>query len=796
MSEHEHETPGLEIEEQHAQEDEIVIDNEGALNETSGLKIEEENAQKEVNGSVDSVNEPNTSAGSREISNATEKEQSHPVEEVCTSTFLTSGESAAEVTVQEDFPEESGEDEAIDKKANASTDVKNYTATVKVMLMPEGNMMTMAFAIGLSIKDLKRHFANQLKVPSEVIQISLEGRVVKEHRTLMDLGVQPHGTIQLEMFSTDPEYHPIRPVKPQQEYNMPDVITVRVQTDTMAYQDVVVEIERATRRTAFLGGYRHKAAGTEYHHAAVQTMARRKPDTGVETFSRDTQTMSMRSQVQQCSNSTSTQMTRIGCYISNAEDKLLAPGPYVTADQYHARRLQAVLTLQTYARRWQAWRLTDMLRQDRELRLAWVEREERRKTEEKEEQVRGEHRRRMNPQNKADFALLYNALEKWRREEVEEIDAMLTGAERKAALCALLEKETQLIASIGRHRIAASEKNHDKAVQAFLDKCAAPKRWRAFDGRMTQMDTPFTVRAKELRDLYTSINLTYLNQEERLDVLLTLKHTVKEHECKLTKDIVELIDREADLLMRGVKETNLEGLRKRISTLVLQYIKTPTFNPEVAKILKVPQDPTQLQKNIYFCGGCSRYLLSTDFSLTANARSVGQCRRCMELDNEARRREDFSHYRTILHRLRKAEALASGDTAKITYLLQEQDLQYLVDVVWGAKSALSACSDLHDLVMVRWDRVWEWSPWNCVLLAKDEASAHLKVENLDQAYGVVFIRSVKHKHTLAKKYFSQIPIMAQYLQDVDSQSAAHCNLLVARPIATVTARTLINTSKT
>ena len=64
-------------------------------------------------------------------------------------------------------------------------------------------------------------------------------------------------------------------------------------------------------------------------------------------------------------------------------------------------------------------------------------------------------------------------------------------------------------------------------------------------------------------------------------------HSDQEHECKLTKDIVELIDREADLLMRGVKETNLEGLRKRISTLVLQYIKTPTFNPEVAKILKV-----------------------------------------------------------------------------------------------------------------------------------------------------------------------------------------------------------------
>lgn len=62
---------------------------------------------------------------------------------------------------------------------------------------------------------------------------------------------------------------------------------------------------------------------------------------------------------------------------------------------------------------------------------------------------------------------------------------------------------------------------------------------------------------------------------------------MQEHDCKLTQEIIELIDREADLLMRGVRETNLDGLRKRISTLFLQYIKTPTFNPEAAKLLKV-----------------------------------------------------------------------------------------------------------------------------------------------------------------------------------------------------------------
>ena len=116
---------------------------------------------------------------------------------------------------------------------------------------------------------------------------------------------------------------------------------------------------------------------------------------------------------------------------------------------------------------------------------------------------------------------------------------------------------------------------------------AAPKRWKGFDGKFTEMDTPYTIRAQELRDIYNSINMKYLTQDERLDVLLTLKHTVKEHDCKLTQEIIELIDREADLLMRGVKESNLDGLRKRISTLFLQYIKTPTFNPEAARLLKV-----------------------------------------------------------------------------------------------------------------------------------------------------------------------------------------------------------------
>ena len=60
---------------------------------------------------------------------------------------------------------------------------------------------------------------------------------------------------------------------------------------------------------------------------------------------------------------------------------------------------------------------------------------------------------------------------------------------------------------------------------------AAPKRWKGSDGKTTEMDTPYTIRAQQLRDIYNSINMKYLTQDERLDVLLTLKHTVKVGIC-------------------------------------------------------------------------------------------------------------------------------------------------------------------------------------------------------------------------------------------------------------------------
>ncbi|NWU96401.1 IQUB protein, partial [Upupa epops] len=553
---------------------------------------------------------------------------------------------------------------------------------------------------------------------------------------------------------------------------MPDAITVRVQRDADSFQDVVVRIERPTYRKPFLGGFKNRITGVEYHNAGSQTIPKKRPDRGIQVFCRETQTVFEKNKLQQTENTTSTQMTKVGLYVSTMTDKLITPGKYLTAEEYHKRRLEAVIVLQTYFRRWHAVNIVQSLREKKRLRLAWEAQEELRRKKEKEDRLRREQERRLNPKTKEDFELLFHALELWRQEETEQINRSLTGAERKAAFCGLLEQEAQMIASIGRHKLNADEDNQQKAILRFLDKCAQPKRWKAYDGKITQVDTQDTLRARELFEIYRSIRMWNIPKDERKDILLTLRHTVKEHECKLTQEIVELIDREFDLMSREVKECNLEGLRKRICTLFLQYIKTPKFNPEVAKILKVPADPLKLYKNVNFCHSCKKYFPFSEFPVPANSRTIGRCRSCCRLDNETWQREATVKYRLMLENLRKSEADYQDD-AKIVYLVQQHDLQYMTETIWGSQSALSACSDLYELIMVRWDKKHEWSPWNTILLTKDEAVAHLKLCNLETTYKAAFISRIKQKHIQAKIYFAQIPVMASFLHRNDNQANAN-----------------------
>ena len=169
--------------------------------------------------------------------------------------------------------------------------------------------------------------------------------------------------------------------------------------------------------------------------------------------------------------------------------------------------------------------------------------------------------------------------------------------ERLELLSQLLQKEQKLLQTIDRLRLQASDENREKHIRWMLQLMSSPKRWQMSDGEVAQVHTPFTTRAKELMELYNGLMLPLLTVDERLDVLLHVKWTVKEFDCNLSRDIVELIDREADMLNRGRSEASLQGLRKRLANLFLQFIETPEFNPEAARFQKVPPELT-LRANV------------------------------------------------------------------------------------------------------------------------------------------------------------------------------------------------------
>uniref|UniRef100_G7P0J7 IQ motif and ubiquitin domain containing n=1 Tax=Macaca fascicularis TaxID=9541 RepID=G7P0J7_MACFA len=623
-------------------------------------------------------------------------------------------------------------------KESLQESMEDSLATVKVVLIPVGQEIVISFKVDTVLKYLKDYFSHLLGIPLSVLQIRYSGKILRNNETLVQHGVKPQEIIQVEIFSTNPDLYPVKRIDGLTDVSQ--IITVTVQTGLDRYQQVAVEIVKSDFHKPFLGGFRHKVTGVEYHHAGTQTVPKKIPER-LSVFCRDTQTVFQKKNLQQTTNTTSTQMTNIGVYVSNMTDKLVTPGKYFSAAEYHAQRLKAVIVIQTYYRQWHAKIFVEDLRRQKSLRLEWETQQELRKIREKEEWVKLDYHRRHNPKTSEDFEFLYNALE-----------CKFDKALQKIFLNFSLIGKIDLLQTKGSYK-------HN-----IIFKCSAPKIWRTPNGKTIEMDTQFTIRARELQNIYKCIMLKNISQDERLDVLLTLKHTVKEHECKLTQEILELIDREVDLMMRGVKHHNLEGLRKRIATLFFHYIKTPLFNPEVAKYLKVPQDPLKFYKKIYFCHSCQLYLPSTEFCISSTSRRIYRCRNCISLENEAQKRESFLKYRCLLQQLYFTEADYEDDS-KIAFLMQLQDIQYLTENIWASQSVLSAWDDLSDLVMVRWNKSLEWSPWNCILLTKDEAAAHLNLTSIEEGYERSFIHKIKHKHILAKNYFSQIPVLASFILD-------------------------------
>mmetsp|Transcript_59218 Transcript_59218/g.163507 ORF Transcript_59218/g.163507 Transcript_59218/m.163507 type:complete len:479 (+) Transcript_59218:214-1650(+) len=405
---------------------------------------------------------------------------------------------------------------------------------------------------------------------------------------------------ETEMAYTQPEAVPEVPVWPSYcnpAYIMPSVISVSVRRPGGAVDTYEVSIEKAAAPTPYLGGYRHKKTGFKYHHACSQTPSGLDKRIGWNNpeskHHRDTQTYETKTRSQMTQREYGTQMKRKDLYMDDAGDNEIVARPYFSAAQLHELKRDKTLVIQCYYRGYVARKRTWAMREALYLEHL-AEREAAEKSAAANEKRRQyEVERRMNPKSLTDFELLYNELEAWRQKEMAAISALnLTDAEYKERMNDLLAKQSKALQTIDRLKVDASKHGHQQRVGRMLELMSKPKLWELGNGEVQEVHTASTERAQELMELYQGLNDTRLAIDERLDVLLNTKWTAKDFDCPLTRDIVELCDREAEMLNRGRSEATLGGLRKRLSNLFLQFVETPDFNPEAARFLKTQQPET------------------------------------------------------------------------------------------------------------------------------------------------------------------------------------------------------------
>jgi len=465
------------------------------------------------------------------------------------------------------------------------------TIAIDFVILPEGYGQTKNIEISMTIGRIRTDLENELSIPENSLFLmnmsgSVEVRdVLPDEKALHDFGLKPGDRIGIELRIN---YYQEQPAE---DYVMPDTLELKVRDAKNQEKTVTVQVQRPVMEKPYLGGFKHRQTGATYHHAVTQTAPMQKKEIHTIRFHREVQTYEYRTRSTQCKRENGTQMAKDGVYIDTAKDRFLEPRrPYFSSADKAALVLEKVVVIQCHARGMFARRRARQLRRERQSLGEFETKEAERRQLEADLRHKREVERRMHPRTFEDFSVLYRELEAWRLSEAKRIQMSdFDEATRRAAQRELLQKETKLLQTIDKLKIQANHQNRDAKIKKTLESMAKPKVWAQCDGETTTVHTPFTTRAKELMDLYSGLRLPLLTVDERLDVLLHVKWTVKEFDCNLTREIVDIIDREADMLNRGRPEKSFTGLRRRLANLFLQFIETPEFNPEAMRFQKVPR---------------------------------------------------------------------------------------------------------------------------------------------------------------------------------------------------------------
>lgn len=536
-------------------------------------------------------------------------------------------------------------------------------------LLPGGDVYVEEFKDSMTMIEIKSFLGRVYRVNRQELFLYWGDKELFDLITLNELPVNPRlqiATVRLGSSNEfiEKQFKNIGRTKAQK-------VTIRTADGMAKVVEIVVEDKRI--RKPFLGGFREKKGGLgrEFHHASCQTKPFSAKETTVDLAERDAQTVKLRSRGMCTVSEKATQMFRDDHYIPCEHDVIKTPGQYVTAAEMERRRdlLRHVRTIQRYWRAWLIWRAVKRAAQVRRQQLAWEEEAAAKKDREKDTRLKRDIVVKAFPRTRGDFEMLYQMVEDWRRSEIDAIKKTdMCEAAKKARYFDVLQKEIELLRNVERHRLSVKEEFLKKKEVQIIEKCSKPITWTGYKGLTISMDTLRTQRARDLTEIYNSLHKEDLSVERRLDLLMHLKKAMEPYTYKEVDDVVELINRECDLLVRSLSGEELDVLRKRFKQLFLKILMMPIFNPETAKY-SMEYNNLGLEFEMFRCTKCDNLLPRSKFYPSTKSRRLEACLHCAWLENIAIPRIDLGPYRYMLRAVRRDER-RRGCYSSVAFVMQ------------------------------------------------------------------------------------------------------------------------------
>lgn len=659
-------------------------------------------------------------------------------------------------------PTDTTESAASDYFKDLLNDAHNKV-TVK-FVTEDGKVFTQSYVDTISIKEIKNILVDVFAVPASSMDIQLNGKSIADGMKLNDLPVAPFGVIEFTLLSTNLK-HVISAENAYKDFAMPDAITVRIETEDNGFQDVIVEIVDKSIKKPFLGGYVSRQDFVEYHHGYSQT-GPPKPKVPPELKNhRDTQTYFYRNRRQNTNYAHATQMTTTETWIPNVNDKILTAGPYETAEEWERRRalLQKVMTIQRYFRAWKMKMALHALSAEYKRRIAKEKELELYYESENDKRKRLELIGKVFPKTKRDFAMILSLIERWKTAEIKRISANYCGASKMAELFMLLDKEIEMLRAVEVHR---QRLKGDRKVQAninFFRTISAPVEWNSYKNIRVQMDTIASQKGKEVYDLYVDLNNKKNEREDYVQALLNVRLLLHGHNCYISLELINLIDRACELIGRGITNKHLDALQKRIHSLLVRHTQICQCNEGLTSYVNRRKEKLW-EHNLYYCYRCEKLKTADEYYIDTRTTKLKMCTSCVWNDKSFDPFVNLEPYRFMLKMIRRDER-ARRSTCSYIFILQDKDIYYIVAKIWHSHSALSECSDIYDLTLCRFHRHEDWSPWNCILLSRAEAKEHLRIKKLEDVYDEHLLLHVRNKHALARRHFNSIYKLNEEFQE-------------------------------